>query len=81
MDDGSAIGTVSSRGNPNARQPGWIGNRQSVPVPRAELPPAGTGSQPYSGALTNEAVARMRQALHEHRDDATAKVREFSALA
>jgi hypothetical protein len=51
------------------------------PVPPAELPPSGTGSQLHSGALTNEAVAAMRQALHEYRDEATAKVREFSALA
>ncbi len=41
------------------------------PVPAAELPPPGTGSQFYSGALTNEAVAGMRQALHEYRDEAT----------
>lgn len=41
----------------------------------------GTGSQLYSGALTNEAEAGMRQALHEYRDETTAKVREFSALA
>jgi hypothetical protein len=51
------------------------------PVPPAEHPSSGTGSQLYSGALTNEAVAGMRQALHEYRDEATAKVREFSALA
>jgi hypothetical protein len=31
--------------------------------------------------LTNEAVAGMGQALHEYRDEASAKVREFSALA
>lgn len=51
------------------------------PVPVTERPPPGAGSQLYSGALVNEAVAGMRQALHEYRDEATAKVREFSALA
>lgn len=50
-------------------------------VPRDQLPPPGTGSQLYSGALDNEALAGMRQALHEYRDEATANVREFAALA
>jgi hypothetical protein len=58
-----------------------LGVVSRFPVPHAELPPLGTGSQLYSGALTNEAVAGMGQALHEYRDEATAKVREFSALA
>lgn len=51
------------------------------PLPQDQLPPPGAGSQLYSGALDNEAVAGMRQALHEYRDEATAKAREFSALA
>lgn len=39
------------------------------------------GNQLYAGSLRNQAVAAMRQALHEYRDEATSKVREFSALA
>jgi hypothetical protein len=39
------------------------------------------GNQLYAGSLRNKAVAAMRQALHEYRDEATSKVREFSALA
>lgn len=39
------------------------------------------GSQLYAGSLRNQALAAMRQALHEYRDEATSKVREFSALA
>lgn len=39
------------------------------------------GNQLDAGSLRNKAVAAMRQALHEYRDEATAKVREFSALA
>lgn len=41
----------------------------------------GAGNQLYAGSLRNKAVAAMRQALHEYRDEATSKVREFSALA
>jgi hypothetical protein len=39
------------------------------------------GNQLYAGSLRNKAVAAMRQALHEYRDEATRKAREFSALA
>lgn len=39
------------------------------------------GNQLYAGSLRNKAHAAMRQALHEYRDEATGKVREFSALA
>jgi hypothetical protein len=39
------------------------------------------GNQLYAGSLRNKAYAAMRQALHEYRDEATGKVREFSALA
>ena len=39
------------------------------------------GNQLNAGSLRNKAVAAMRQALHEYRDEATSKVREFSALA
>ncbi|MGN6586597.1 MAG: hypothetical protein ACTHKT_03875 [Solirubrobacterales bacterium] len=39
------------------------------------------GNQLNAGSLENKAVAVMRQALHEYRDEATSKVREFSALA
>lgn len=41
----------------------------------------GAGNQIDAGSLRNRAVAAMRQALHEYRDEATGKVREFSALA
>ena len=41
----------------------------------------GAGNQIDAGSLRNHAVAAMRQALHEYRDEATSKVREFSALA
>jgi hypothetical protein len=41
----------------------------------------GAGNQLDSGSLRNKAVAAMRQALHEYRDEATGKAREFSALA
>lgn len=51
------------------------------PVPRSEHPPPGTGSQLYAGALENEAVAGMRQALHEYRDEASSRVSEYCALA
>jgi hypothetical protein len=50
-------------------------------VPRHEHPPPGTGSQLYSGALGNEAVAGMRQILHEYRDEASSRVSEYAALA
>jgi hypothetical protein len=50
-------------------------------VPPEERPPPGTGSQLYAGALVNEAVAGMRDALHEYRDEASGKVREYAALA
>lgn len=39
------------------------------------------GNQIYSGSTRNAAVAAMRQALHEYRDEATRKVREYSGLA
>jgi hypothetical protein len=39
------------------------------------------GNQLYAGSLRNKAVGAMRRALHEYRDEATSKVREFSALA
>lgn len=39
------------------------------------------GNQIDAGSLRNQAVAAMRQALHEYRDEATSKGREFSALA
>lgn len=39
------------------------------------------GNQLYAGSLRNRAVAVMREALHQYRDEATGKVREFSALA
>lgn len=41
----------------------------------------GAGNQLYAGSLRNNAIAAMRQVLHEYRDEATSKVREFSALA
>jgi len=41
----------------------------------------GAGNQLYSGSVTNRVYAAMRLALHQYRDEATAKVREFSALA
>lgn len=41
----------------------------------------GAGNQLYAGSLENKAVAAMHQALHEYRDEATGKVREFSVLA
>lgn len=50
------------------------------PVPQHALPQA-TGSQLDSGALTGEAIAGMRQALHEYRDEASSRVSEFSAIA
>jgi hypothetical protein len=50
------------------------------PVPRSEMP-LGAGSQLDTGAIANEAVAGMRAALHEYRDEASAKTREFTALA
>ncbi|HET8863419.1 MAG TPA: hypothetical protein VFM94_09230 [Solirubrobacterales bacterium] len=50
------------------------------PVPPGAIP-AGAGSQLYSGALVSEAVAGMRAALHEYRDEASGKAREFAALA
>jgi len=39
------------------------------------------GQQLYAGSLRNHAVAAMREALHQYRDEATSKAREFSALA
>lgn len=41
----------------------------------------GAGNQLYAGSLRNGAVAAMRQALHEYRDEASRKAREFSAFA
>jgi hypothetical protein len=41
----------------------------------------GAGNQLYAGSLVNQAVASMRQALHEYRDEGSAKVRGYSALA
>lgn len=41
----------------------------------------GAGNQLYSGSVTNNVYAAMRLALHQYRDEATAKAREFSALA
>jgi hypothetical protein len=39
------------------------------------------GNQLYAGSLMNQAGAAMRQTLHEYRDEASSKVREYSALA
>lgn len=39
------------------------------------------GNQLNAGSLRNKVVAAMRHALHEYRDEATSKAREFSALA
>lgn len=39
------------------------------------------GNQLYSGSLVNAVSAAMHGALHQYRDEATSKVREFSALA
>lgn len=39
------------------------------------------GNQLYSGALINKIAHAMHRALHEYRDEATVKIREFSALA
>lgn len=50
------------------------------PVPLG-TEPAGAGSQQYSGAIGNETAAGMREALHEYRDEASGKVREYAALA
>lgn len=50
-------------------------------VPRSEHPPPGAGSQLGAGAIDNEAVAGMRQALHEYRDEASSRVSEYCALA
>jgi len=41
----------------------------------------GAGNQLYAGSLRNKAVSAMRRALHEYRDEATGKARDFSALA
>jgi hypothetical protein len=41
----------------------------------------GAGNQLYSGSLANQAVGAMRQALHEYRDEGSAKVREYAAIA
>ena len=41
----------------------------------------GAGNQLYAGSLRNKAVSAMRRALHEYRDEATGKAREFSAVA
>lgn len=41
----------------------------------------GAGNQLYAGSLRNKAVSTMHRALHEYRNEATGKVREFSALA
>jgi class 3 adenylate cyclase len=41
----------------------------------------GSGLALYSGSTTNKAVYAMRRVLHEYRDEATHKVRDFSALA
>lgn len=41
----------------------------------------GAGLQLYSGSLRSKAVVAMRHALHEYRDEATGKAREFCALA
>jgi hypothetical protein len=51
------------------------------PISQEERPPLRTGSQLYSGALISEAVAGMRQALHEYRDEASDTVRKYAALA
>jgi hypothetical protein len=50
-------------------------------VPKSELPPPGTGSQLYSGALENGVWGAMRDALHEYRDEASGKVRTYAATA
>lgn len=50
------------------------------PIPAGDEPP-GAGSQLYSGALDSEVRAGMREALHEYRDEASRKMREFAALA
>ncbi|HEU5062038.1 MAG TPA: hypothetical protein VFT79_02655 [Solirubrobacterales bacterium] len=49
------------------------------PVPQ-HTRPRDIGSQLDSGALTSEAIAGMRQALHEYRDEASSRVTEFSAI-
>lgn len=41
----------------------------------------GAGIQLYAGSLRNKAHASMHRALHQYRDEATGKAREFSALA
>lgn len=39
------------------------------------------GNQLDAGSLRNKAVSAMHRALHEYRDEATGKAREFSVLA
>jgi hypothetical protein len=51
-----------------------------MPVPLGTEPP-GAGSQLYAGALKNEQQAGMQEALHQYRDEASQKVRDFSGLA
>jgi hypothetical protein len=53
-------------------------------VARVPTPPGvgGTpGDQSNSGAFNNRASRIMRQALHEYRDEASSKVREYRAMA
>lgn len=51
-----------------------------APVPLGTEQP-GTGSQLYAGALKNEQRAGMQEALHQYRDEASQKVRDFSGFA
>jgi hypothetical protein len=60
--------------------------RQGVIEDVAQVPPppgvSGTpGDQSNSGAFNNRASRIMRQALHEYRDEASSKVREYRAMA
>jgi hypothetical protein len=60
--------------------------RQGVIEDVAQAPPppgiGGTpGDQSNSGAFNNRASRIMRQALHEYRDEASGKVREYRAMA
>jgi hypothetical protein len=52
--------------------------QMSAPESIEHLPP---GSQEHSGAFVNYVAHLMRRALHEYRDEASGKVREYRAMA
>jgi len=64
----------------NLADQGIIEDVEQPPVPEA-LEGTKLGSQVDSDAFINRVERLMRRALHEYRDEASLKVREYSSMA